>query len=125
MSPFYNIARMIDVMTFFMKLMLIAIVLVSIMNVMIIGGLRAIREIGPSRPSAPCREVLPCSSGGVDASGSEGDPRQRRRRRRPFRSQYGQNNLRLRAAEGPFSSRRASIPSEVIVLSVSLSSFPS
>jgi putative ABC transport system permease protein len=46
LSPFYNIARMIDVMTFFMKLMLIAIVLVSIMNVMIMAVYERIREIG-------------------------------------------------------------------------------
>lgn len=46
LSPFYNIARMIDVMTFFMKLMLIAIVLVSIMNVMIMAVFERIREIG-------------------------------------------------------------------------------
>jgi putative ABC transport system permease protein len=37
---------MIDVMTFFMKLMLIAIVLVSIMNVMIMAVYERIREIG-------------------------------------------------------------------------------
>jgi len=46
LSPFYNIARMIDVMTFFIKLMLIAIVLVSIMNVMITAVYERIREIG-------------------------------------------------------------------------------
>lgn len=46
LSPFYNIARMIDVMTFFTKLMLIAIVLVSIMNVMIMAVFERIREIG-------------------------------------------------------------------------------
>lgn len=46
LSPFYNIARMIEVMTFFMKLMLIAIVLVSIMNVMIMAVYERIREIG-------------------------------------------------------------------------------
>ena len=46
LSPFYNIARMIDVMTFFIKLMLIAIVLVSIMNVMIMAVFERIREIG-------------------------------------------------------------------------------
>lgn len=46
LSPFYNIARMIDVMTFFIKLMLIAIVLVSIMNVMIMAVYERIREIG-------------------------------------------------------------------------------
>jgi len=46
LSPFYNIARMIDVMTLFVKLMLIAIVLVSIMNVMIMAVYERIREIG-------------------------------------------------------------------------------
>ena len=46
LSPFYNIARMIDVMTFFIKLMLIAVVLISIMNVMIMAVYERIREIG-------------------------------------------------------------------------------
>ncbi|RJQ41686.1 MAG: ABC transporter permease [Nitrospiraceae bacterium] len=46
LSPFYNIARMIDVMTFFIKLMLIAIVLISIMNVMVMAVYERIREIG-------------------------------------------------------------------------------
>jgi putative ABC transport system permease protein len=46
LSPFANIARMIDVMTFFIKLMLIAIVLISILNVMIMAVYERIREIG-------------------------------------------------------------------------------
>jgi putative ABC transport system permease protein len=46
LSPFFNIARMIDVMTFFIKIMLIAIVLISIMNVMIMAVYERIREIG-------------------------------------------------------------------------------
>jgi putative ABC transport system permease protein len=46
LSPFYNIARMIDMMTFFIKLMLISIVLVSVMNVMIMAVFERIREIG-------------------------------------------------------------------------------
>jgi putative ABC transport system permease protein len=46
LSPFYNIAKMIDLMTFFIKLMLIAIVLISIMNVMIMAVYERIREIG-------------------------------------------------------------------------------
>ncbi len=46
LSPFYNIARMIDIMTYSIKLMLIAIVLVSIMNVMIMAVYERIREIG-------------------------------------------------------------------------------
>jgi putative ABC transport system permease protein len=37
---------MIDIMTFFVKLMLIAIVLISIMNVMIMAVYERIREIG-------------------------------------------------------------------------------
>uniref|UniRef100_A0A7V3KNY7 ABC transporter permease n=1 Tax=candidate division WOR-3 bacterium TaxID=2052148 RepID=A0A7V3KNY7_UNCW3 len=46
LSPFFNIARMIDLMTFFIKLMLVAIVLISIMNVMIMAVYERIREIG-------------------------------------------------------------------------------
>ncbi len=46
LSPFYNIARMIDLMTLFIKVMLIAIVLISIMNVMIMAVYERIREIG-------------------------------------------------------------------------------
>ncbi|HDQ03463.1 MAG TPA: ABC transporter permease [Deltaproteobacteria bacterium] len=46
LSPFFNIARMIDVMTFFIRIMLIAIVLISIMNVMIMAVYERIREIG-------------------------------------------------------------------------------
>jgi len=46
LSPFYNVARMIDIMTFFVKLMLIAIVLISIMNVMVMAVYERIREIG-------------------------------------------------------------------------------
>jgi len=46
LSPFFNIAQMIDMMTFFIKLMLIAIVLISIMNVMIMAVYERIREIG-------------------------------------------------------------------------------
>ena len=46
LSPFFNIAKMIDLMTFFIKIMLIAIVLVSIMNVMIMAVYERINEIG-------------------------------------------------------------------------------
>lgn len=46
LSPFANIANMIDVMTFFIKLMLIAVVLVSILNVMIMAVYERVREIG-------------------------------------------------------------------------------
>ena len=46
LSPFSNIANMIDVMTFFVKLMLVSVVLISIMNVMIMAVYERIREIG-------------------------------------------------------------------------------
>ena len=46
LSPFSNIADMIDIMTFFVKLMLISVVLISIMNVMIMAVYERIREIG-------------------------------------------------------------------------------
>jgi len=46
LSPFYNIARMIDFMTISIKAMLIAVVLISIMNVMIMAVYERIREIG-------------------------------------------------------------------------------
>jgi putative ABC transport system permease protein len=46
LSPFANIARMIDVMIFFIRLMLIAIVLISILNVMIMAVYERVREIG-------------------------------------------------------------------------------
>ena len=46
LSPFYNIARMIDLMTFFIRIMLISIVLVSVMNVMIMAVFERIKEIG-------------------------------------------------------------------------------
>jgi putative ABC transport system permease protein len=46
LTPFYNIARMIDLMTFFIKIMLVAIVLASIMNVMIMAVYERINEIG-------------------------------------------------------------------------------
>ena len=45
LSPFYNIAKMIDLMTLFIKVMLVAIVLVSIMNVMIMAVYERIGEI--------------------------------------------------------------------------------
>jgi putative ABC transport system permease protein len=46
LSPFFNIAQMINLMTIFIKIMLIAIVLVSVMNVMIMAVYERIREIG-------------------------------------------------------------------------------
>ena len=46
LSPFANIARMIDIMTVFIKIMLVSIVLVSVMNVMVMAVYERIREIG-------------------------------------------------------------------------------
>ncbi len=46
LSPFAHIARMIDLMTLFIKIVLVSIVLVSVMNVMIMAVYERIREIG-------------------------------------------------------------------------------
>jgi putative ABC transport system permease protein len=46
LSPFANIAKMIDLMTLFIKIVLVSIVLVSVMNVMIMAVFERIREIG-------------------------------------------------------------------------------
>jgi len=46
LSPFANIARMIDLMTLFIKIMLVSIVLISVMNVMVMAVYERIREIG-------------------------------------------------------------------------------
>lgn len=46
LSPFANIVNMIDMMTFFIRIMLVAIVLVSVMNVMLMAVYERIREIG-------------------------------------------------------------------------------
>jgi putative ABC transport system permease protein len=46
LSPFSNIANMIDLLTVFIKIMLVSIVLVSVMNVMMMAVYERIREIG-------------------------------------------------------------------------------
>lgn len=46
LSPFSNIAKMIDLLTLFIKIMLVSIVLISIMNVMVMAVYERIREIG-------------------------------------------------------------------------------
>lgn len=46
LTPFANIAGMIDLMTVFIRVMLVAIVLVSVMNVMLMAVYERIREIG-------------------------------------------------------------------------------
>jgi putative ABC transport system permease protein len=59
LSPFYSIARMIDLMTIFIKIMLVAIVLVSIMNVMIMAVYERVREIGTiAAMGTPPRKIL-------------------------------------------------------------------
>jgi putative ABC transport system permease protein len=46
LSPFASIATLIDMMALFMKVMLIAIVLISVLNVMIMAVYERVREIG-------------------------------------------------------------------------------
>ncbi|MEX0961068.1 MAG: ABC transporter permease [Burkholderiales bacterium] len=46
LSPFANIARMIDLMDIFIRIMLVGIVLIAVMNVMIMAVYERIREIG-------------------------------------------------------------------------------
>jgi len=46
LSPFFNIAKMIDLMSATMKLIMISIVLISILNVMIMSVYERVREIG-------------------------------------------------------------------------------
>jgi putative ABC transport system permease protein len=46
LSPFATIATLIDMMALFMKVMLIAIVLISVLNVMIMAVYERVREIG-------------------------------------------------------------------------------
>lgn len=46
LSPFATVVKMIDLMTVFIRVMLIAIVLVSVMNVMLMAVYERIREIG-------------------------------------------------------------------------------
>jgi len=59
LTPFANIARMIDLMTLFIKIMLVSIVLISVMNVMVMAVYERIREIGTiSAIGTPPRRVL-------------------------------------------------------------------
>jgi putative ABC transport system permease protein len=46
LSPFANLARMIDLMTVFIQIVLVSIVLLSVMNVMVMAVYERIREIG-------------------------------------------------------------------------------
>ncbi|MBT3349708.1 MAG: ABC transporter permease [Nitrospinaceae bacterium] len=59
LSPFANIAKMIDVITFFIRLILIAVVLISILNVMMMSVYERVREIGTiSAIGTPPRTIL-------------------------------------------------------------------
>ena len=59
LSPFAHIARMIDLLTVFIKIILVAIVLLSIMNVMMMAVYERIREIGMiSAIGTPPRRIL-------------------------------------------------------------------
>jgi putative ABC transport system permease protein len=59
LTPFANIARMIDIMTVSIKVMLVAIVLVSVMNVMLMAVYERIREIGTiAAIGTPPRKIL-------------------------------------------------------------------
>ncbi len=59
LSPFANIARMIDLLDLFIRVMLVGIVLISVMNVMIMAVYERIREIGTiSAIGTPPRRIL-------------------------------------------------------------------
>lgn len=59
LSPFANIARMVDVLDIFIRIMLVGIVLISVMNVMIMAVYERIREIGTiSAIGTPPRRIL-------------------------------------------------------------------
>jgi putative ABC transport system permease protein len=46
LTPFYNVVRMIDIMTLGVKILLIAVALISVLNVMMMSVYERIREIG-------------------------------------------------------------------------------
>ena len=59
LSPFSSIVRMIDLLTVFIKIMLVSIVLISVLNVMIMAVYERIREIGTiSAIGTPPRRIL-------------------------------------------------------------------
>jgi putative ABC transport system permease protein len=59
LSPFANIARMIDLLDLFIRTMLVGIVLIAIMNVMIMAVYERIREIGTiAAIGTPPRRIL-------------------------------------------------------------------
>jgi putative ABC transport system permease protein len=59
LSPFANIARMIDLLDVFIRVMLVGIVLIAVMNVMMMAVYERIREIGAiSAIGTPPRRIL-------------------------------------------------------------------
>ena len=59
LSPFSNIANMIDLLAVFIKIMMVSIVLISVMNVMMMAVYERIREIGTiSAIGTPPRRIL-------------------------------------------------------------------
>jgi putative ABC transport system permease protein len=59
LSPFYNVVRMIDVMTLGIKAILIAVVLISILNVMMMSVYERTREIGTlAAMGTPPRRIM-------------------------------------------------------------------
>jgi putative ABC transport system permease protein len=59
LSPFANIARMIDLLDVFIRVMLVGIVLIAVMNVMIMAVYERIREIGMiAAIGTPPRRIL-------------------------------------------------------------------
>ena len=59
LSPFSSIVRMIDLLSVFIKVMLVSIVLVSVLNVMVMAVYERIREIGTiSAIGTPPRRIL-------------------------------------------------------------------
>lgn len=59
LSPFANIARLIEAMTFAIRVLLVSIVLVAVMNVMVMAVYERIREIGTiAAMGTPPRRIL-------------------------------------------------------------------
>jgi putative ABC transport system permease protein len=59
LTPFSTVARMIDLLTLFIKVILVSIVLISVMNVMVMAVYERIREIGTiSAIGTPPRRIL-------------------------------------------------------------------
>jgi len=59
LTPFATVARMIDLLTVFIKVILVSIVLISVMNVMIMAVYERIREIGTiAAIGTPPRRIL-------------------------------------------------------------------